>query len=431
MKSASPSYFRPLASLIAALSVGVAMFVASPVFAEKESLRPAVGKPLQEAQKQMTAKKYKEALVSIGQAEAVGGLTPYESFVASQMRGAASAGAGDSAAAAAAFEKVLAAKRLPQEEQLKITEAVAGTYLRAKNYPKAIQWIQAYKDGGGTKADTLAFLPQAYYLAGDFKKSSQESSALIAAAEKGGGKPSEDQLKLLASSLQKSNDMVGYTQTLEKLVLYHPTPAYWADVIQRTATKPGFSRNLDLDMYRLLKITGNLSQAKDYMEAAQLAVQVGLPGEAKVFVEDAYTKKIFGTGAATDTERQTRLKTLVDKKYEDDKKIIASTDAQAAAAPSGDPLVKTGLAYVTYGDAAKGLPMMEQGIQKGQLKAIDQSKLHLGYAYFIAGKAAEADKAFKNVGGADGSKDFARLWGLYMKNPNVAPAAAAPAAPTR
>lgn len=400
--------------LLAFIAMTLGLFLPQLTSAQKDSLRPAVGKPLQAAQKAMTAKKYKEALTSIGEAEAVGNLTPYESFVTAQMRGAASAGAGDSLGAAQAFEKVLAAKRLPPEEQLKITEAVAGTYLRAKNYPKTIQWIQAYKDAGGTKADTLAFLPQAYYLAGDFKKSAQETSALVAAAEKAGAKPGEDQLKLLASSLQKQNDMIGYGQVLEKLVRYYPTPAYWADVIQRTATKPGYSRNLDLDMFRLLRATGNLAQPKDYMEMAQLAVQAGLPGEAKAIVDEGYEKKILGVGDASVTERQTRLKALVEKKYADDKKIIASTDSQAAAAPSGDPLVKTGLAYVTYGEAAKGLPMMEQGIKKGTLKFPEQSKLQLGYAYHLAGDKAKAQTALKDVKGTDGSADFARLWSILV-----------------
>ena len=287
-----------------------ALLFASITATAADTVRPVVGKPLQEAQKLMQAKNFKSALASIDAAEKVGGLTPYESFVVSQMRGAASAGAGDSAGAAAAFEKVLAAKRLPPEEQLRITEAVAGTYLRAKNYPKAIEWIQAYRDGGGTKPETLGFLPQAYYLSGDFKRCAQESAAQIVAAEKAGRTPSEDQLKILASSLVKQNDMAGYTQALEKMVRYYPKPDYWTDLIQRTATKPGFSRNLDLDMYRLLRATGNLNQTKDYMEMAQLAVQSGLPGEAKAIVDEVYAKGLLGTGP--EAERHNRLKVLVE-----------------------------------------------------------------------------------------------------------------------
>lgn len=163
-----------------------------------------------------------------------------------------------------------------------------------------------------------------------------------------------------------------------------------------------------------LRATGNLKQAKDVMEAVQLAIQAGLPGEAKSILDEGFQKQILGTGDAGQTERQNRLKALVEKKYADDQKIIASTDAEAEKAPSGDPLVKTGLAYVTYGNAQKGLPMMEKGLQKGGLKNPEHARLHQGYAYVLAGDKAKARAAFKTVKGTDGAADFARLWGLLI-----------------
>lgn len=398
---------RSIRSAVVALLLAVS--TSSVSSATKESLRPAVGKPLQEAQKDIQAKKFKEALVAVDTAEKVGGLTPYESFVVNQMRGAASAGAGDAVGAAAAFEKVLAAKRLPPDEQLRITEAVAGTYLRAKNYPKAIEWVQAYREGGGNKPETLALLPQAYYLSGDFKRCAQESAAQISAVEKAGRTPGEDQIKMLASSLAKLNDMAAYTSALEKMVKYYPTPAYWADVIQRTSRKPGFNRELELDMYRLLRATGNLNDAKIVMDAAQVAEIVPLHGESKAIVEEAYAKKIFGVGDKNEIDRQARLKAQIESKYAADLKSIASSEQEIANAPGGDPLVKLGLAYVTYGQPAKGIPMIEQGLRK-PTKNSDQAKLQLGYAQFYAGDKAKAISAFKQVGGTDGAGDFARLW---------------------
>lgn len=403
--------YSSVSRLASAVVLGLSLFLTPGVHAAKDQLSSAVGKPLQEAQELMKDQKFNDALAKIAEAEPQA-KSDYEKFVIAQMTGAAKAGAGDAVGAAQSFEQVIASGRLAPEENLKITEAIAGTYVRAKQYPKALEWLDKYKAAGGNKPDILALRPQVLYLSGDFKKAGQEAAAEILAAEKAGQKPSEEQIKLLASSLEKQKDMVGYTQALEKLVRYYPTPAYWADVIQRTATKPGFSRNLDLDMYRLLYATGNLTKAKDIMEAAQLAILAGLPGEAKVYVDHGYAKKILGVGDASDTERQKRLQALVEKKYADDKKIIATTDKQVAAAPSGDPAVKTGLAYVTYGEKDKGLAMMEAGIKKGKLKAAEQSKLHLGYAYYLAGDKAKAQAALKAVGGKDGSADFAKLWGI-------------------
>lgn len=402
------------AALAALLAMIVALTVGNAVAAATESLRPAVGKPLQSAQKLIQARKFKEALGPIAEAEKVGAQTDYERFVTARMKGTAMAGAGDPDGAAAAFENVLASKRLSRDERLNIIEGVAGAYFRAQKYPRAAQWVRTYEAQGGRSPAVLNLLPQAHYLAGDYPRAAQEMAARVAAVEKAGGKPDEDQLKLLASSLQKKGDAAGYARALESLVRYYPSPAYWADVIQRTANRPGVSRNLELDSYRLMHATGTLLQARDYMEAAQLAVQAGLPGEAKRYVDEAYDKRIFGSGEAAQTERQSRLRTLVDKKAADDRKYIAGTDADAAKAPGGDPLVKTGLAYVTYGEFQKGIAMMEQGVRKGGLKFVDQSRLHLAYGYFVAGEKAKARRALGEVQGADGAADFARLWSIAL-----------------
>ena len=402
------------AAFAALLAISIALSLASAVAAATESLRPAVGKPLQAAQKLIQSRKFKEALGPIAEAEKVSGQTEYERFVTARMKGAALAGAGDPDGSAAAFESVLASKRLSRDERLNVIEGVAGAYFRAQKYPKAAQWVRTYEAQGGRSPAVLNLLPQAHYLAGDFPRAAQEMAARVAAIEKSGGKPDEDQLKLLASSLQKTGDATGYARTLQSLVRYYPSPAYWADVIQRTANRPGVSRNLELDSYRLMHATGTLTQARDYMEAAQLAVQAGLPGEARRYVSEAYDKQVFGSGEASKTERQARLRTLIDKKVADDRKIISGTDADAAKAPGGDALVRTGMAYVTYGEFQKGIAMMEQGIRKGGLKFADQSRLHLAYAYFLAGDESKARAALGEVQGSDGAADFARLWGIAL-----------------
>jgi hypothetical protein len=378
-----------------------------------DTVRPAVGKPLQSAQKLIQARKFKEALGPIAEAEKVGDQTEYERFMVGRMKGTALAGAGDADGAATAFDKVLASKRLSRDERLRVIEGMAGAYFRARNYPKVVQWVRSYEQQGGTQNAVLDLLPQAHYLAGDHAKAAQAMAARVAAIEKAHGTPAESQLELLAASLQKSGDMAGYARALESLVRFYPTDAYWSDVITRTARRPGVSRNLELDAYRLMHATGTLKQVRDYVEAAQLALQAGLPGEAKRYVDEAYDKKIFGSGEAAQTERQARLRTMVEKTAADHRKAISGTDADAAKAASGDPLVKAGLAYVTYGDAPKGIAMMEQGVRKG-VKFPDQSRLHLVYAYYLAGEMARARTVAGEVQGSDGAADFARLWRIVL-----------------
>ena len=50
------------------------------------------------------------------------------------------------------------------------------------------------------------------------------------------------------------------------------------------------------------------------------------------------------------------------------------------AAKDGNDLVQIGYAYVTMGQADKGIPLIEQGLAKGGLKRPDDAQLRLGIA---------------------------------------------------
>jgi hypothetical protein len=62
------------------------------------------------------------------------------------------------------------------------------------------------------------------------------------------------------------------------------------------------------------------------------------------------------------------------------------------------------------GQADKGVEMMQQGIQKDDLKRPEDAKLHLGIALLQAGKKAKAIQVLRGVKGDDGSADLAHLW---------------------
>lgn len=391
------------------IAAWLALAVGGAIAAPKDKVRPAVGKPLQTAQRLIEAGKFKEALRPISEAEKVGNASDHERFVVLRMKGAALAGAGDADGAANAFEDVLASKRLSTGEERRVMEIVAGAYFRARNYGKTVQWIRRYEQHGGTRDEILDLLPQAHYLSGDYAAAAKLATARVAAVERTGGRPSENLLKLQAASLQKTGDAAGYTRALESLVRFHPSPAYWSDLITRTARRPGFPRNLELDTYRLRHATGALTQARDYMEAAQLAVQADLLGEARRYIDLAYEKGVFGTGEKAQVERQARLKALVENKRAEDRKQIAAVEAAGPRAQV-EARFKAGRAYVAYGEIGKGLPMMEQAMRQGALKSPDASRLDLAYAYYLADRKDRARATLGEVQGTGPAADMARLW---------------------
>ena len=72
--------------------------------AQAQTVRPDVGKPLQQAAELLKAGKAREALAKVREADAVGGKSGAEQLMIDRMRAAAAQRAGDTGAAIQAFE---------------------------------------------------------------------------------------------------------------------------------------------------------------------------------------------------------------------------------------------------------------------------------------------------------------------------------------
>jgi hypothetical protein len=379
----------------------------------QEALRPEVGRPLQAAQELVKAQRYREALAKVREADAVSGKNANEHFMIERMRIAAASGAGDVDTAARSFEALSGSSRVSGAEKIRMIESIAGGYYRAQEYSKAMQWAQRYFREGGTSPAIRTLLIQSQYLSGDFGGAVKELTTEIQAAERNGTAPSEDRLKLLLNAALKMNDNNAYVYAIEKLVTFYPKKEYWVDLLSRLQRKPNFSDRLALDAYRLSLASGSMTAANDYMEMAQLALQAEFAAESKQVLDKGFASGVLGTGAQA--ERQKRLRELVAKRLDEDKKSQAEEERQALAAPDGNGLVNVGMNLVFNGQTAKGLQLMQQGIAKGGLKRPEDAKLHLGIAYLIAGDSAKAQATFKTVSGSDGTADLARLWALYAR----------------
>jgi hypothetical protein len=395
-----------------AVLFAAALAVAGGAFAQ-EALRPEMGKPLQAAQELIKSGRYREALGKVREAEAVGARNANETYLIERMRMAAASGAGDADTAARSFEALSSSGRIAPAEKLRMIESIAGSYYRAQQYAKSMQWSQRYLREGGTSGAMRTMLIQSQYLSGDFAGAAKELMVEIQAAERAGSVPQEDRLKLLLNAASKQGDNNAYVFAMEKLVTYYPKKEYWVDLLSRMQRKANFSDRLALDAYRLSLATGSMTAASDFMEMAQLALQADLPSEGKQVVEKGFASGVLGTGPQA--ERHKRLRDLVDKRLAEDKAARASKERDAAAEKSGVALISVGMDLVYSGQAAKGVQLIQQGIAKGGLKRPDDARLHLGIAQLAAGDKAKAQATFKSVQGKDGTGDLARLWALYAR----------------
>ena len=392
----------------AVLSLGLALGAAAQ--SKGDTVRPEVGKPLQEAQNLMRSNHHREAMAKVNEADAVPNKSAFESYTILRMKGAIASAAGDSEGAIRAFEAVLATGRATGRDALQMEQAIAVAYYKNRDYAKAATYTQRYfKDGGNDPAMRTVLL-QSYYLGNDC---AAVGKMLGNVTDDNTRKPSEEELQILANCYLKQKDTGGYVAAIEKLVLYYPKPTYWTDLLSRVQKKPGFSDRLALHVLRLRMETGNLTTTDDYLEMAQLALQAGVPAEAKTVVEKGYEKKLLGNGGQS--ERHQRLRDLVNKSYAESTKNRAKDEQEALASGQGNELVKVGMNYVFEGKADKGINLMEQGIKKGGLKRPEDAKLALGFAQVHAGQKARGVQTLKTVQGSDGTADIARLWALYAR----------------
>lgn len=393
-----------VAGALLALSLGAA---------QAQSLRPEVGKPLQQAYELIKAGKGKEALAKVREAEAVSGKTAAETLQIERMKAAAAQRAGDHAVAAQVLESLYG--KTSGAEQGQIAEQVASAYAQLRDNAKATQWVQKAQAAGNNSASLKQLQGYLQGASGDYAAIAKDAAAAVQAAEQAGKRPDEGDLLRLADAQQRTGNHAGQTATLEKLLANYPKKDYWGIYLARVRSKAGFSDRFALDLMRLKLATGNLSKTEDYMEMAQLAIQAGNPAEGKAIVDKGFAAGALGTGA--EAERHKRLRALAESRDAESKASIEQRAAAAAALKDGNDLVALGYTYVTMGQADKGIAMIEQGIAKGGLKRPEDAKLRLGQALLQSGKAkAKAVQVLRSVQGNDGAADIGRLWALYANS---------------
>jgi tetratricopeptide (TPR) repeat protein len=395
-----------------------------------DTVRPELFKLLDPAQLKplMDAKNYPEVQNRLTQADALAGLTPYETFVINRTRIALGSSSGNEAMAIAGLEAVLASGRLQPEEQGDFVMALATYRYNAKDYPKAIELLKRYQKESKTPEKATASLIRAYYLSGDFASAKTTLAPMIAETEQAGKVPSEEDLRLLGSAALKLKDQAAYLAAIEKLAAHYPTDDLWADMINRgVIEKPGFdAQNNSIEVFRLQLATVKSISANEYTSLAESAMAAGFPTEAKKVLDAGFAAGTLGTGGNAAKHRQLRDK--ANKGAADDAKNIAAGEASASKSKNGAGLVNLGWAYVTMDQFDKGIGFIQQGIAKGGMKRPDEAKLRLGMAYAKAGRKAEAIQAFETVKAGGGLSDLARYWVMAMKRPDGTAAAPATAA---
>lgn len=375
------------------------------------SLRPEITPAMLAAQKALGEKKYDEAMEHLKAAQAVPGRTPYEAFAIDRFRALAAAGLRDVPQALQAYEAVLVSPFLEPELRGPLAEQAANAAYGLKDWAKATLWGRRAVEQGAGGTGVRLRLAQSHYFLGQHADAAAVLADLAARQRGAGEKPGEPQLRLQASNFAKLNDEAGYARTLEDLLQQFPKPELWADRLSRLTSQAGFDDRLSIDALRLGQRVQAWTTPEPLLALADAAQRAGFVAEAGQVIEAGFERGVLGQGAKAAEHQALRQKLRTQLQAD------LPPDAKGAAARDATYQFTTGWDLVSRGQAAEGIALMQQALQRGLPKQADDARLRLASALAAAGRVDEARPlltALRDGGAKDGLADLARLWLLQI-----------------
>ncbi|HTY50448.1 MAG TPA: tetratricopeptide repeat protein [Steroidobacteraceae bacterium] len=411
---------KTLAKVAAAVALGAAVTTTlafAPGVARAEDGKPTVsraaGKDLQEAQKAIAGKNYAEALKHLDTVDALGAKrNEYDTYAMNSMFVQAYLATGRQADAEKAAEAVLNSKYVSPQQVPAYTSGVATLSYALKDYDKAIEYGEKYIKAGYPDRDhrMRIVVAQSYYLKGDFPGTRAFVGNFVEGQIKAGEIPTEDMLLLGRSAVVKLNDAQGITRWTERLLTYYPKREYWENEIDTLLRMKTTDKQL-LQIYLLANDVGALTHPEDFTEMAQIALDQGSPGIAVAILQKGFDSNVF-----TDTASKNRNQHLLISAKQaaaQDQPTLARSEAQGAAAATGQLSVGVGIGYLGYGQYDKAAQDLAAGLKKGGVKDPVTAQLLLGVAQYKAGNKDAAVQAFHQVRGDPVLEKVAGLWAIH------------------
>lgn len=388
--------------------------------ANKEANKPPpiskqVIKSLIAAQTAIKGEKWAECVTNAQTANAFAEKTPYDEYAINDLLGFCALRVGDSATAATSFEMVLNSQFVDPARKISLLKGLMQIYYQGKNYAKAVEFGKRSVAEGVADDDVYLFTAQAFYLQNDYKGAHDFLVAWLGGLAQKGAVPRENAIQLYLSSCIKLGDDACTVRALELAATHYPKPDIWNNLMTLMLRANASSEKALLNIYRLSFEVGAMRRGDDYTEMAQLAMTQGLPGEAQAVLESG----IAGGVISSDRDKSTAQAILATAKTQSaaDRATLAKQEKDIAAAKTGDPDVKLGLAYLSYGQFPQAVAAIQRGIGKGSLKRVTdaEAQLTLGIAQLRAGDKAAAAASFGAVKGDDTQLRLARLWAQRAK----------------
>jgi hypothetical protein len=415
-KNAKKSFKRASAALcvgVALVMIGTAATPKLAVAAEKKpEISRVIAKEMTAAQKALQAGQWQEALKNLDAAEQKSGLTTFDKKTIYNFKAFANVKLGNLKAAQAEFEKVLETGAATPEEKASITRTLFGISANTNQYQKAIDYGKQMVEAGTATPNDQLIIAQSYYQLKDCKNSVVWADKAIAATRKAGEAPKENLYLFKLQCASDAGDQQTMATVLVDLIRVTNKSSYWNTLLRIERQEERDDHNT-LMIYRLMYVTNSMNVDTDYIEMAQLLADAALPGEAQAVLEKAMSAGII---KEEHKERTNRLLASLKARADSDRKQLAQEAAEASKNPAGELDVKQGEVYYGFGDYQKAVEAINEGVNKGQVKHLDEAYVYLGLDFVQLKNYADAKKAFAKLKDVPNiSPRVLRLWELYAE----------------
>ena len=387
-------------------SFALGLCISGPVSAQTP-IRPEVAKSLQAAQDALKAGQLDSALLLSQQTLAMPGITVLEKPLIQRTLAVAALQAKNFPLAISTLENLIQdmPDSTPAAQKRPLIESLLNASQQAQDLPKLVDWARIYLKLEGSNPTVRPVLIQTLSVLKRHEEVVKEMKEKMRLDEAAKEKTPESELRMLAVSQRQLKDDTGYNSTLKRLLQNYPSKAYWAEMIPRVARQANFNARFDLDLYRLLEQTGNMEDAYEYVDMANLALKAGLPAEASRVLEQAYATGRMGKGS--DAVNHQKLRQQIQLRLNEDDKALPALEKSAKDA---NALASLADVYAAKQKWDQSLALYNKALAMGGLRREAETRLHAGIALFKLGQKAEANTLWDSIQGDATAIELAQLW---------------------
>lgn len=276
-----------------------------------------------------------------------------------------------------------------------------------KDYATAATYVKQAKDAGYQDPQNQLdlILSESYKRGGNPQAAMDMAKAEVDGAKAKGVAPSEASIRNVLQAAYTAKQLDASADYAAMLAQYYPRNDTWnisASIVRQLGS---FEKSDNLDLMRLMFITGGMKDKRDYYEYLENADPRAYPGEALKVMDQGLAKGQL-TQAEVGADRANAASRVAG-----DKASLAATerDAQKPGATAAQ-IMGAADVLLSYEQYAKVEALLQSALTKPGVDA-NKANLRLGMAQAMQGKVVEAQATLAKV--TDKRSSIAKLWSAY------------------